>query len=128
MSVVNVSAMTSDTEWKTASPLSPFKLYGQGGTPLQYMKRNGIVYLIGVVSPASNLTYSQDGRTIFKLPEGYKPTKTWYNICQGSGRNRWLLHVTYDGLVQFSRYCDNAEQTATTDSWLPMCFSFPAEL
>lgn len=128
MSVTNVKALTSDPNWKTATPLSPFKIYGQGGTPLQYMKRNGNVYLIGVASPASNIAYSQDAKTIFKLPEGYRPTKTWYNICQGSGRTRWLMHVTYDGLVQFSRYCDNAEQTATTDSWLPLCFNFPAEL
>lgn len=127
MSVVNVSAMTSDTEWKTATVLSPFKLYGAGRNPVQYMKRNGTVYLMGVISPASNLSYSQDGRTIFKLPKGYRPTKIWYNICQGSGRTRWLLQVTYDGLVQFARYCDDTAQTATTDSWLPLCFSFPAE-
>lgn len=127
MSVTNVKALTSDPEWKTATVLSPFKLYATGQNPAQYMKRNGTVYLKGVVSPASDLTYSQDGRTIFKLPEGYRPTKIWYNICQGSGRARWLLQVTYDGLVQFARYCDNTTQTATKDSWLPLCFSFPAE-
>ena len=86
----------------------------------QYRKIGDIVEIKGIVSPKNDLAGSNTGVTIFTLPSGYRPTKTVYEICQGSGRNVWLLAINTNGAVQFSRYGVTGNITANSSAWL--CF------
>lgn len=107
---------------KNATLTSNFNAYSNisSNTP-QYRKVGNIVEIRGVVSPKSNLTGSTTGVTIFTLPTGYRPSNAIFEICQGSGKNVWLLTINSNGTVQFSRYGTNANATASTSAWL--CFN-----
>jgi hypothetical protein len=111
-----------DSGWKNATLTSNFNAYSNisSNTP-QYRKVGNIVEIRGVVSPKSNLTGSTTGVTIFTLPTGYRPSNAIFEICQGSGKNVWLLTINSNGTVQFSRYGTNANATASTSAWL--CFN-----
>lgn len=111
-----------DSGWTNVTLSSSFKAYGNNSsnTP-QYRKTGNVIEIRGIVSPKSDLAGSNTGVTIFTLPSGYRPTKTVYEICQGSGRNVWLLTINTNGTVQFSRYGITANATANTSAWL--CFN-----
>ena len=98
-----------DSGWKNATLTSNFNAYSNisSNTP-QYRKVGNIVEIRGVVS-------------IFTLPTGYRPSNAIFEICQGSGKNVWLLTINSNGTVQFSRYGTNANATARTSAWL--CFN-----
>lgn len=55
---------------------------------------------------------------------GYRPAKECYTLCQGSGKNTWLLTVKTNGEVTFSRYGTTSIGQVTTDTWLPFNFCF----
>lgn len=64
---------------------------------------------------------------IFTLPEEFIPNMTSYCLCQGSNKNTWLLTVSKNGQVSFSRYGTTSVASAGTDAWLPFNFSFIAQ-
>lgn len=106
-------AIDQDTGWLTFSPKSPFKLYGS--EPLQYRKRNGIVEIMGAVTPTRNLG-GLNGEVIGTIPAGFRHDSA-YNIlaiCQGSGTARWVLQVTPGGDLKAYRYSG----TANSGVWM----------
>lgn len=114
-----------DTGWKVATLSSQFKAYGNISTNTpEYRKIGNQVYIRGVVSPNSSITASNTGVTIFTLPSGYRPSKPVYELCQGSGRNVWLLSITTGGLVQISRYGTTSNIDIGTSAWLIFNKSF----
>lgn len=112
------------TEWKTATLSSTFKAYNNEAKNMPEYKRIGdIVEIRGVVTPASDIASGGSG-TIFTLPEGHRPHKEVYAICQGTSRNVWLLTVYTSGEVVFSRYGAASYDKAVNGTWLPFNVTF----
>ena len=107
--------------WKTATLTSDFVKYdGKDENMPQYIKIGRLVEVRGAVSPTSAITGSADAKTIFTLPEGYRPPKQVSILSPGSGANQWLLTITAAGLVRFARYNNGAGYVdASTTTWLP---------
>lgn len=116
----------TDTSWINATLTSNFSNYGGlSSNQPQYRKCNGVVYIRGVLTPTTELTSSTSGITMFTLPSGYRPSRPIMRVCQGSGKNTWLLEVKTNGTVTLSRYGTTANTTLGTNTWLPFDESFP---
>lgn len=121
----------SDSGWIEATLGSNFKDYTDSGTPAvttKYRRVGNFVNIIGCVSPKSALTINTDNRfTITTLPEGFRPTKPVYEICQGSTQNVWMLTVNTTGDVTLGRYrMINASSytNCPAGAWLPFSVFF----
>lgn len=114
-----------DSGWKTATLSSNFKPYNNDSvnTP-QYRKIGKMVEVRGIISPTKTIVGGSTTIPIFYLPEGFKPHKNVYSICQGTGINRWLLSVAEGGSVNFARYGTNDWKDADTSVWLPFTICF----
>jgi len=109
--------------WKTPE-LIAFKAYNNDNEVApQYRRTGDIVEIRGQVAPTSEIA-SGGTAIIFILPEGYRPSKSVFTLCQGSGKNSWLLQVYADGRVTFGRYGTNANASCPTSAWLPFYFTF----
>lgn len=116
-----VADYIDDSGWKTATLTSDFVKYDDKDDNIpQYKKIGKLVEVRGAVSPTSAITGSADAKTIFTLPEGYRPPKQVSILSPGSGANQWLLTITAAGLVRFARYNNGAGYVdASTTTWLP---------
>lgn len=104
-----------DLEWT-----SDFENYNNySGVNPQYRRIGKEVYLRGVATPTKDIPGSATENTMFNLPEGVRPSKDIHKICQGTGKNTWLLIVNTDGKVTFSRYGISDSVTAKKGNWLP---------
>lgn len=110
----------NDSGWIEATLTSTFTNYSTNTTP-EYRKTGKQVEIRGVVKPTATVTASTTGVTIFTLPAGYRPTKDVLEICQGSGRNVWLLTIKPTGVVTISRYGTTGNIDIPTSAWL--CFN-----
>lgn len=106
-----------DTGWKEAALTSEFTNYATNTTP-EYRKVGNCVEIRGCVKPTNTITASANGITMFTLPTGYRPSKDVLEICQGSGRNIWLLTIKTTGLVTISRYGTTSAIDIPTSAWL----------
>jgi hypothetical protein len=112
------------TEWHSATLSSSFKVYGDNSEVApEYRRTDKVVEIRGQVAPTTAIT-SGGTATIFTLPEGYRPSKTVYALCQGSGKNTWLLSVTAGGNVDLGRYGVNANAQCPIGAWLPFSAKF----
>ena len=113
-----------DSGWQEAEILSPFKMYGETGG-IWYRKIGKWVEISGIVSTQSSFQSSITEQNMCILPEGYRPNTAFYTLCQGSGRNIWLLTVRINGAVQFSRYhVLDTYPTVAKNVWLPVHTTF----
>ena len=97
-----------DLEWT-----SDFENYNNNSdVNPQYRRIGKEVYLRGVATPTKDIPGSVTEITMFNLPEGVRPSKDVPEICQGTGKNTWLLMVNTDGRVTFSRYGISGSVTA----------------
>lgn len=95
-----------------------FVEYGSSHTPV-YRKVGNLVELSGSIKPSAEIAGSSDKVTIGTLPSGYRPKVQIGVVCQGSSRAVWLLDITSNGVVSFSRYRDETGYiTASTSVWL----------
>lgn len=108
----------ADSGWINATLSSRFTLYASD-SECKYRKIGKYVQIHGVVKPKSAIAGSTTDYPIFTLPEGYRPSVPVYSVCQGSGKNTWLLKVSTDGTVNFSRYGITSTAEAGTSVWLP---------
>lgn len=113
----------ADSGWINATLSSRFTLYASD-SECKYRKIGKYVQIHGVVKPKSAIAGSTTEYTIFTLPEGYRPSNSVYSLCQGSGKNTWLLRVNTDGTVNFSRYGTTSNTEAGTSAWLPFDMGF----
>lgn len=95
-----------------------FEPYAEGEYPAVF-RMGKFVYLYGKLTPAAAISGSTTEYTMFTLPREYRPVGDVYQICQGSGSNRWLLHVSPEGIVGFSRYAASSYASAAAGAWLP---------
>lgn len=121
-SINKLSNEIKDSSWENATLTSAFKTYGSDTSP-EYRKIGKVVEIRGQVSPNSAIE-SGGTATIFTLPEGYRPSKTVFTLCQGSGKNSWLLTIANTGDVMFARYGTSANAQCPTNAWLPFSATF----
>lgn len=113
----------ADTGWIQMQLTSSFKNYSDQSKQ-EYRRIGKEVYLRGVMSPAATIPGSVNEVTITTLPEGFRPTRSEGQLCQGSMKNTWYLTVNPDGAVAFSRYGTTSTAAAEPSAWLPFSFSY----
>ena len=118
--------LKDDSGWITASLKKDFKPYNDTDANIpRYRKVGQVVEIRGVLAPTSTIAASTDTVTAFTLPDGFRPSGTQrYYICQGSGRNVWLLTVYPDGDVGVARYGTTGTSDIPTSAWLPFNATF----
>lgn len=77
-----------------------------------------MVWLTGAVRNSSAISGSNDERQMFSVPSGWRPAFDVRAVCQGSGNNKYLLHVTTGGAASMSRYGTTSNATCGAGSWL----------
>ena len=113
----------ADTGWIQMQLTSSFKNYSDQSKQ-EYRRIGKEVYLRGVMSPAATIPGSVNEVTITTLPEGFRPTRSEGQLCQGSMKNTWYLTVNQNGTVAFSRYGTTSTADAEPSAWLPFSFSY----
>lgn len=121
---VSIEFIADDTGWQTLTLTSDFHTYEDSSPNIpMYRKVGKVVEIVGAIAPTSEIP-SGTNKIIATLPEGYRPSKNRYFICQGSGRNIWTLYVYPDGRIIFARYGSSAYGAASTSVWLPFNVTF----
>lgn len=116
-----------DSGWINATLTSNFKAYGGSSTNTpQYRKIGKIIYIRGIIAPTAEIA-SGASKTIFTLPNGYRPTKPIYCLQQGSVKNSWLCAIDTSGSVSFQRYGASGYIACPTTAWLPFQVEFTAD-
>lgn len=112
---------TGDSGWKIPTLTSAFAMYGSSAdNDIKYRKIGKMVEIRGIVTPTADIAGGTDIHDMFTVDSGYRPSTSIYVLCQGSSNSVWLLRVTKDGVVGFSRYRNgNTSATATAGTWLP---------
>lgn len=125
-SVVNSHAdelelIQEDSGWLQVTLTNQFQAYNEESTNIpKYRKVGNLVEIRGIVAPTSNIPAGTSPVIAFTLPSGFRPSGSQrYFICQGSGRNVWLLTVYPDGNVGVSRYGTTSIIDIPTTAWLP---------
>lgn len=114
-----------DTGWNTATIASGFRAYnGTTSNTPQYRRIGKQVKIRGVLQPTAAISASTTAKAMFTLPEGFKPSKQEYKLCQGSIKNTWLLTIFSNGEVGISRYGTTASAEISTSAWLPFEHEF----
>ena len=115
---LGIEPFIKDTGWIDATLTSSFTLYSTNDV-CQYRKIGKHVQLRGVVKPTEALAGSLTGVVIFTLPAEFTPSRPCNFVCQGSSVNKWLLQVSTNGNVSFSRYGTSSLAQAGVKAWLP---------
>lgn len=103
--ILELEEKIADTGWIDLEWTSDFENYNNySGVNPQYRRIGKEAYLRGVATPTEDIPGSATEITMFNLPEGVRPSRDVSKICQGTGKNTWLLTVNTDGRVAFSRY------------------------
>ena len=124
-SIKDIYQKIKDTGWQTATLTDDFKPFNNNSSNMpRYRKIGKIVQVWGMVSPSLTIQGGSETHTIFNLPNGYIPSSTVSFLCQGSGLRRWLLTITTNGNVTFSRYGTEAYVDADDGVWLPFTATF----
>ena len=123
--ILDIEEKIADTGWIDLEWTSHFENYNNySDVNPQYRRIGKEVYLRGTATPAEDIPGSATEITMFNLPEGVRPSKDVTKICQGTGKNTWLLMVNTDGRVTFSRYGISGSVTAKNGSWLVFEINF----
>ena len=112
-----------DTGWHYATLTSDFVDYGTGADKLRYRRVGKVVTVTGAVTPKSTIHTSSAMINICTLPVGYRPSSPIYQICQGSGYNRWFLEILSSGIVEMGRY-GTADRDIANNTWLPFSCTY----
>ena len=94
-----------------------------GNTTVQYRKINGIVYLKGNANNSTGLS-NYNGKTIFTLPEGFRPGNAWGSIVVRSGTGTGYITLntgTGNGVVSFTNISGGGGEISLAG------ISFPAD-
>lgn len=114
-----------DTGWIDLEFSSNFENYGGivSNNP-KYRKIGNIIMLQGLATPVKKTPDDTTQVELFTLPEEARPSKVFYQLCQGTGSNKWLLTVNTNGSVSFSRYGTTDVVSAEPGNWLPFNITY----
>lgn len=113
-----------DTGWQTISWASNFTTYSTGKEP-KVRRIGNIVQLEGWAKNTTSMTIDADNlKTMFTLPEQFRPVRSYTFVCQGSSMAIYDLNVNPNGTVQVSRYRQTSSSSTSYSSvgagqWLP---------
>ena len=123
--ILELEEKIADTGWIDLKWTRDFENYNNySDNNPQYRRIGKEVYLRGVATPTEDIPGSATEITMFNLPEGVRPSKDVPKICQGTGKNTWLLMVNTNGSVSFSRYGTNDWVSASPGNWLPFNITY----
>ena len=112
--------LNDDTGWIDLEFSSDFENYnGTASNNPKYRRIGNIVMLQGVATPVEKTPADSSSLELFTIPEEARPSKEFYQLCQGTGNNKWLLTITRNGAVTFSRYGTTDWASANPGNWLP---------
>lgn len=118
--ILELEEKLEDTGWVDLEFSSDFENYnGTAGNNPKYRKIGNIVMLQGIATPVEKTPADSTELELFTIPEEARPMKELYQICQGTGNNKWLLTVETKGSVNFSRYGTTDWASANPGNWLP---------
>lgn len=117
-----------DSGWITPQVSNVVTYNGATGNEIRYRKINGIVHILGVVSPSKDDNGMGGVNTVpvFTLPAGYRPCTQVVQVCQGSSRAIWTLNITTSGTVGFCRYRNSfsAYEDPPIGTWMAFSVMF----
>lgn len=112
--------LTVGSGWVDLEFSSDFENYnGTASNNPKYRKIGNVVMLQGIATPVAKTPADSSELELFTIPEEIRPSKEFYQLCQGTGTNKWLLTVNTNGSVRFSRYGINDWVSANPGNWLP---------
>lgn len=110
----------ADTGWIDLEFSKSFENYGtKANNNPKYRKIGKVVILQGVATPVEKTPDDTTQLELFTIPEEIRPSKVFYQLCQGTGVNKWLLTINTNGMVAFSRYGTTDLVSANPGNWLP---------
>jgi len=104
-------------------------------TQIYLRKIGNFVNICGAISSTVNIDSSnmQTGKRFMTLLEKFRPLQEVCTVCQGSGKNTWLLTIKTNGEVWFSRYGASSYASVTGKAqnesgrvWLPFNVTYMA--
>lgn len=123
--ILELEEKIADTGWKDLKFSSNFENYnGTASNNPKYRKIGNVIMLQGVATPVKAISGSSTEFEMFTLPEEVHPSKEFLCICQGTSMNRWLLTVSTNGRVTFSRYGTSDWASAEPGNWLPFNITY----
>ena len=112
--------LTVGSSWVDLEFSSDFENYnGTASNNPKYRKIGNVVMLQGIATPVAKTPADSSELELFTIPEEIRPSKEFYQLCQGTGVNKWLLTVNTNGSVTFSRYGTTDWASANPGTWLP---------
>lgn len=103
-----VASLTLNSGYQSYGDIYPNKVWRFGN----------VVFMQGAVKPTANKPASVDPVVFATIPPGFRPSNTFYQVCQGSGMNHWTLCVGSNGEVCWSRYGNDTSSAVPSGSWL----------
>ena len=117
--------LNDDTGWIDLEFSSSFQNYSTGASNNpKYRKIGNVVILQGVATPVEKTPDDTTQLELFTIPEEIRPSKVFYQLCQGTGVNKWLLTINTNGMVAFSRYGTTDLASANPGNWLPFNITY----
>lgn len=112
--------LTVGSGWIDLEFSSNFENYGgTANNNPKYRKIGKVVILQGITTPVEKTPDDTTQLELFTIPEEIRPSKVFYQLCQGTGANKWLLTINTNGMVTFSRYGTANLVSAKPGNWLP---------
>ena len=112
--------LTVGSGWVDLEFSSNFENYnGTASNNPKYRRIGKIVMLQGLATPVNKTPADSSELELLTIPEEIRPSKEFYQLCQGTGINKWLLTITKNGAVTFSRYGTTDWASANPGNWLP---------
>lgn len=118
--ILELEEKIADTGWIDLEYSSDFENYNRtASNNPKYRKIGNVVMLQGIATPVEKTPGDSSSLELFTIPEEIRPSKEFYQLCQGTGNNKWLLTITRIGAVNFSRYGITDWASASPGNWLP---------
>lgn len=117
-----------ESGWRKATLTSDWTNYS-AGSYVRYRRSGNMVEVKGEIKPTNpdGIPYATTHTEICTLPWGYRPGDSLgvHKLCQGSSNAVWLLYISTEGGVYFSRYRNgNDGSTVWPGNWLPFHVTF----
>lgn len=112
-----LDATSSSNEVASLTFKSGYQSYGTG-YPNKVWRFGNVCYMQGAAKPTADKSASTSPVVFATIPERFRPKNTVYQICQGSGMNRWMLSVDSSGNVGWSRYGTTSSSAVSSGNWL----------
>ena len=99
----NLDNLSYDSGWQEVTFKPGYARFNDSQSV--YIRRKGdFVELIGVWKPTSTKSASFNPVPFASIPNELKPTKAINVVCQGQGKNTYVLTVDTDATLKWSRY------------------------